>query len=321
MMYPEIAAYSTEFLRVSELHTLYVEESGNPQGIPVVVLHGGPGGGSSPVQRRFFDPSFYRIILFDQRGAGKSAPRGETRENTVADLVADLERIRKHLDIEKWLVFGGSWGSTLAMAYGVVHPDHCLGFILRGVFLMSPSEIAWFLVGTRQFYPELWAPLMLKLLKACGKTHENLDTLAYIDILNLLETLLHSGQSDLADEVFQAFGQFEQDLMTLLPQDRFEATAEHCKTVAKIEQHFFKHNYPETAHLLEQLVKVKHLPCTIVQGRYDVVCPPITAYKVHQIWQGSKLVMVPNGGHSAMDPAIAEALVQATDEFKEIIAY
>lgn len=316
-LYPKIEPYSTEFLKVSDLHTLYLEESGNPQGVPVIFLHGGPGGGTGPAYRQFFDPAFYRIILFDQRGAGHSTPKGETRDNTTAALVADMEQIRVHLGIEQWLVFGGSWGSTLAMAYGVTHPSRCLGFILRGIFLMQESEINWFLCGTRQHFPDYWTPLMQKLLAATGKSTTPVEALSYQDILNLLEQLLHSDNKEAADEVFASFGRFEQDIMTLLPIADLKSSAEDCRTIAKLEHHFFAHNQHEFDGFLTKLKAVQHLPCTIVHGRYDMVCPPLSAYQVHQAWPGSKLVMVPDGGHSAMDPAITRALVVATDAFRD----
>ncbi len=270
-IFPQIEPYHIQQLKVSDLHTLYLEESGNPRGLPVVFLHGGPGAGTSPKHRQFFDPQFYRIILFDQRGAGKSTPPGETRENTVQNLVADMESIREHSGIERWLIFGGSWGSTLAMAYGVAHPDRCLGFILRGVFLMRDFEIDWFLKGVRIFFPEL-------------------------------ASLQQSAPAE-----------FEQHIMTLLPSTQLKFDPKQTELISKIEEHYFKNQRHELMGLLDRLKAIAHLPCTIVQGRYDMVCPPITAYEVHQAWPGSKLVMVPDGGHSASDPGMTSALVQATE--------
>lgn len=317
-MYSKIEPYKTEFLQVSELHTLYVEESGNSQGVPVLVLHGGPGAGTSPVQRQFFDPQFYRIILFDQRGAGRSTPSGETRENTTADLIADVEKIRKHLKIEKWLIFGGSWGSSLAMAYGVSHPNVCLGFILRGVFLLQEAELEWFLKGVHQFYPELWYPLMAKLLNAAN-VKKAYASLTYLDILELIDKVLHSKDEKKIEEILVALGQFEQDILTLMPEQGLQVTIEHCRNIAKIEHQYFINNRAEFAGMLEKLKRVQHLPCIIVQGRYDMVCPPVTAYQVHQAWPGSKLVMVPDGGHSAMDPAMTRALVETVDQIKSLL--
>ncbi len=310
LMFPTIQPYHTEFVKVSELHSLYVEQSGNPKGVPVVFLHGGPGSGTNPIQRRFFDPTFYRIILFDQRGAGKSTPHGELRDNTVAALVKDIETIRKHLAINKWLVFGGSWGSTLSIAYGIAHPQPCLGFILRGVFLMRETELQWFFNQVHYFFPELWYPLMQKL------GHPSPENLSCYEIMDLIQEVLDSGNQKRIEEVLYAFGHFEASIMTLLPKDLPNLSPALVEQIAKIEHHFFSKNRHETIDLLEKIDQVKHLPCIIVQGRYDMICPPITAYEVHQAWTGSKLVMVPKGGHSALDPAMTNALLTATEAFK-----
>ena len=204
------------------------------------------------------------------------------------------------------------------MAYGVSHPEACLGFVLRGVFLMQDIELEWLLKGVNQYFPELWFPLMEKLLKAAGKKIEA-SSLTYQDILELIEQVLHSGDAKKIETVLVGFGQFEQDILTLLPENNFQVTIEHCRTVAKIEHHYFKNNRYEFVGMLQKLKAVQHLPCVIVQGRYDMVCPPLTAYQVYQAWPGSQLVMVPDGGHSGMDPALTTALIKATDEFKPLL--
>jgi proline iminopeptidase len=308
-LYPEIEPYRTGTLRLDSVHTLYWEESGNPQGAPVLFLHGGPGAGASPAHRRFFDPAHYRIVIFDQRGAGRSTPLGELRENTTPHLVADIERLRGHLGIERWLVFGGSWGSTLALAYGEAHPGRCAGFILRGVFLCRRSEIDWFLYGLRTLYPEAWrtfaevipAPERGDLLAAYYKRLADPDPAVHVPAA-------------------RAWSTYEGVCSTLLPSP--ETVAHFAGDVvslglARIEAHYFTHGIflPEGA-LLENLHRLRHLPCTIVQGRYDAVCPIVTADEVHRAWPESGYVVVADAGHSAWEPGISAELVRATERFK-----
>lgn len=306
-LFPELEPYQHFYLKVDEIHEIYVEACGNPQGIPVVYLHGGPGAGCQPKHRRYFDPEAYHIILFDQRGAGRSKPFAETRNNTIKDLIQDMETIREHFGIKQWLVYGGSWGSTLALSYGEAHPDACLGFILRGIFLMREEEIKWFLEGVRVFYPEAWE----KLSSACNATD-------YKTMLKHMEQIYKSAPVEQQKDFAYLYAAFESGLSTLLPEPMILYRHDNSLGLAKLEFHYFYHQRKDFEHLLKDVSRIKHLPCTIIQGRYDMVCPPISAYELHKAWPGSELVMVPNAGHSASEPSIVEALVKATEKFKEI---
>ncbi|MGH8661191.1 MAG: prolyl aminopeptidase [Burkholderiales bacterium] len=308
-LYPEIEPYGTGALGLDGVHTMYWEQSGNPEGAPALFLHGGPGAGASPAHRRFFDPAHYRIVIFDQRGAGRSTPLGELRENTTPQLVADIERLRAHLGIERWLVFGGSWGSTLALAYGEAHPEHCAGFILRGVFLCRKSEIDWFLYGLRTLFPEAW-----RAFAEVIPAPERGDLLAaYYRRLADPDPAVHVPAA-------RAWSTYEGICSTLLPSP--ETVAHFAGDVvslglARIEAHYFSHGIflPENA-LLENLHRLRHLPCVIVQGRYDAVCPIVTADEVHRAWPESEYIVVPDAGHSAWEPGISGELVRATERFK-----
>ena len=314
-MYPEIQPYQSEWLKVSPLHELYVEQVGNPKGVPVVVLHGGPGAGCSANQRRYFDPAFYHVILFDQRGAGRSKPSAETRDNTLVDIIADMEIIRQYLGIEQWLVFGGSWGSTVALTYGVNHPSRCLGFILRGIFLMRPFEVQWFMNQVRYFFPEQWYAMIATFANLSQTPIQNPDRLEFQEILQLMQRVLDTGNQSTIEAMFAAFSGFEEKIMTLHPSKNLPAPGNIMANIGRIQHHYFAHNMAETEGLLAKIERIKHLSCIIVQGRYDVVCPPISAYDLHQRWPKSTLNMVV-GGHSGSDSTIAQALVQATDTFK-----
>ncbi|HSE01828.1 MAG TPA: prolyl aminopeptidase [Burkholderiales bacterium] len=308
-LYPEIEPYSRGNLRLDSVHTMYWEQSGNPDGAPVLFLHGGPGAGASPAHRRFFDPAHYRIVIFDQRGAGRSTPLGELRENTTPHLVADIERLRGHLGIERWLVFGGSWGSTLALAYGEAHPERCAGFILRGVFLCRRSEIDWFLYGLRALFPEAW-----RTFAEVIPAPERGDLLAaYYKRLADPDPAVHMPAA-------RAWSTYEGLCSTLLPNP--ETVAHFAGDVvslglARMEAHYFSHGIflPENA-LLENLHRLRHLPCVIVQGRYDAVCPIVTADEVRRAWPESEYIVVADAGHSAWEPGISAELVRATERFK-----
>jgi proline iminopeptidase len=317
-MYPDIQPYHTEYLAVSPLHNLYIEHVGNPSGIPVVVLHGGPGAGCSASQRRYFDPAFYHVILFDQRGAGRSTPRGELRDNTLSHLIEDIETIRQHLGIKQWLVFGGSWGSTLAIAYGIAHPTSCLGFILRGVFLMREFEVEWFVKQVRYFFPEAWASFIKALLLLSATSVSDTSRLSARDILELMQSVLDRGDVAQTDAMFAHMAWFEENIMFLTPQGGSPTPQDIMSNIGRIEHHYFRNHMQEDPDLIGQLGRINHLPCVIVQGRYDVVCPPITAYEVHQAWPGSELKMV-IGGHSGSDPTVAQGLFEATETFKTLI--
>jgi proline iminopeptidase len=309
VMFPPIEPTRHGMLAVDDLHTLYWEESGNPDGLPVLFLHGGPGGGTTPNHRRFFDPSFYRIILFDQRGAGKSTPLGEYRQNTTALLIDDIEKIRAMLGIAQWLVFGGSWGSTLALAYGEAHPVRCLGFILRGIFLGTRNEVDWFMNGVKNFFPEVYeefahampAAERDNLMEAYAKRLFNDDPSVYVPAAKSWSR--YEGACLFLEPQAEAIANFESDAVSI--------------GLGRLEAHYMRNAvFLEEDQLVRNVGKIQHLPSIIVQGRYDVICPPISAYRLHQAWQGSKLAMVATAGHSAMEPGIANELVRATEQFK-----
>jgi proline iminopeptidase len=305
-LFPPILPNRHGMLEVDALHTIYWEEVGNPAGVPVLFLHGGPGAGLSPQHRRFFDPQHYRIILFDQRGAGKSTPLGEWRNNTTQLLIADIETLRNKFNIAQWLVFGGSWGSTLALAYGQAHPERCLGFILRGIFLCTASEIDWFLHGVEAFYPELY--------------DEFIAPIPPEERGNLLKAYTDRMLSDDPEHYWpaaRAWSRFEGRRVFLLPQPDETVSDTLDLGVGRLESHYMAQlGFLEEGQLLRDLPKIAHLPAVIVQGRYDVICPPVSAYRLHQAWPGSQLRMIADAGHGALETGIAAALVAATEQFK-----
>ncbi len=310
-LYPEIEPYNQGMLPLDTMHTMYWEQSGNPSGIPVLFLHGGPGAGSTPQHRRFFDPACYRIVIYDQRGAGKSTPLGEIRNNTTPHLIEDIETLRKHLGIDRWLIFGGSWGSTLALAYGESHPDRCLGFILRGIFLCRKSEIDWFLYGLRTLFPEPWEEFVSELAPS-----EQKDILAtYYTRLMDLDPAVHMPAA-------RAWGRYEGRCSTLLPSSEtvsYFSSDGVALGLARMEAHYFKHNIflPENS-LLDNISKLQHHPAIIVQGRYDAVCPIVSANDLHHAWPSAEYLIIDDAGHSAWEPGIRSALVEATEKFKSI---
>ncbi len=305
-LFPPILSNRQGMLAVDELHTLYWEEVGNPDGVPVIFLHGGPGAGLSPQHRRFFDPAHYRIILFDQRGAGKSTPLGEWRNNTTQLLVADIETLRRKFGVDKWLVFGGSWGSTLALAYGQAHPERCLGFILRGIFLCTPAEVDWFLHGVQWFYPELYEEFVAPIPE-----HERAD------LLQAYTSRMLSDDPAVYWPAARAWSRFEGRRVFLLPQPDEAASDTLDLGVGRLESHYMANlAFLDDDQLVRDLGRIAHLPALIVQGRYDVICPPLSAYRLHQAWPGSVLKMIPDAGHGALESGIARALVAATEQFK-----
>ncbi|KAA0686808.1 prolyl aminopeptidase [Azospirillum brasilense] len=309
-LFPPIDPYQTGFLPVDEIHTLYWEQSGNPRGVPVLFLHGGPGAGASPTHRRFFDPGHYRIVVMDQRGAGRSTPLGEVRRNTTELLVEDAERLRRHLGIERWLLFGGSWGSTLALAYGQTHPERCLGLILRGIFLMRKTEINWFLHSMRTIFPEAWAAFAGHI-----PPEERGDLLeAYWRRLNAPDAATRMAAA-------RVWSLYEGSCSSLLPSPELIATSAedtHALGLARIEAHYFRSNrFTPEDRLLRDVHRIRHLPGAIVQGRYDIVCPIASADELRRAWPEADYRVVPDAGHSAMEPGIRAALVQATERFKE----
>jgi len=308
-LYPPLEPRRTGRLAVDALHTLYWEESGNPDGIPVLFLHGGPGSGTSPKHRQFFDPKRYRIVLFDQRGAGQSTPLGEYRDNTTQLLIQDIEQLRMMLGIAQWLVFGGSWGSTLALAYGQAHPECCLGFVLRGIFLSSDEEIDWFMRGIGWFFPEEHAKFTAPIAPE-----------RRTDLLSAYCEQLFSEDPGQNLKAARVWGHYEGSCLHLL-QDKDVADQHGNDTVGlsvgRLEAHYFLHkSFLAPGQLLKGVERIRHLPAVIVQGRYDVVCPPRTAWTLHQAWPEARFVIVEDAGHSAFEPGITAALVAATDQFK-----
>jgi proline iminopeptidase len=312
--YPEIEAFQSHFLKVSELHTVHFEQAGNPQGYPIVFLHGGPGGGLDPKYRRFFDPKHYHIILVDQRGCGKSTPYAELKENTTWDLVADIEKIREHLNIKKWHVFGGSWGSTLALAYAVTHPEKVSGLILRGIFLCRPSEIEWFYQnGCHQIFPDYWE-----------KYWNYIPASERGNMVKAYYKRLTDPDEKVRFEAAKIWSQWEAATSYLIVrEENINDYGESQKAVAfaRIECHYFMNNafFKTDNYLIEQVEKIRHIPGVIVQGRYDVVCPPRSAWDLHKAWPESKLNIIPDSGHAASENGIRSALIEATDQFRKII--
>ena len=309
-LYPPVEPYNKGTLAVSQLHTLYYEEVGNPQGKPVVFLHGGPGGGIVPIYRQFFDPQRWRIVLFDQRGCGKSTPHAELRENTTWDLVADIEKLRSHLDISRWTVFGGSWGSTLALAYAQSHPDCCESLILRGIFMLRPKEIEWFYQsGASYIFPDAWEGYLAPIPEA---ERDNLVAAYY--------KRLTSADSQTRQIAAKAWAIWEASTSKLIPDSNLVGRfgeGSFADAFARIECHYFIHNgfFKTTAQLLENVDRIRNIPAVIVQGRYDVVCPMTSAWDLHRAWPEAELLIVKDAGHSATEAGITSALVEATDRF------
>ncbi|MBI4781975.1 MAG: prolyl aminopeptidase [Oscillatoriophycideae cyanobacterium NC_groundwater_1537_Pr4_S-0.65um_50_18] len=312
-LYPAIAPYATGTLQVSDLHTLYFEQAGNPVGKPVVFLHGGPGGGIDPIYRQYFDPQKWRIILFDQRGCGRSTPHAELRENDTWSLVSDIEQIRIHLGIDHWVVFGGSWGSTLSLAYSQTHPTSCQGLILRGIFLLRQKELQWFYQeGTSYIFPDAWESYLQPIPVA--ERH---------DLIGAYYKRLTSDDRTVRSEAARAWSIWEGSTSKLLPdtglRQRF-GESQFADAFARIECHYFVNKgFLETEdQLLRNCDRIRHIPTVIVQGRYDVVCPMVSAWELHQALPEAEFIVVPDAGHSMTEPGIRSALIQATDRFAEI---
>lgn len=310
-LFPPLAPYSSGFLAVDDIHTLYWEQSGNPDGVPVVFLHGGPGGGSNPGHRQFFDPDHYRIIIFDQRGAGKSTPLGELKNNTLPHLISDIEKLRTHLNVDRWHVFGGSWGSTLAIAYAEDHPQRCISLTLRGIFLLEQAEIDWFLYGIRSLFPEAWEQFSSFL----PEEHQ-------YDLLEGYYEIFTEGTPAQQLEAAINWSLYESACASLIPNFETITTDEqknHALAIAKIEAHYFRNNViPVDQSLLNRVDVLRSIPATIIHGRYDVICPIQTAHKLHQLWPEADYVIVPNAGHSSGDPGIRSRLIEATEHAKTL---
>lgn len=308
-LYPAIEPYQTDYLDVGDGHRLYYEQSGNPKGKPVVVLHGGPGGGSGPSMRRFFDPVIYRIVIFDQRGAGKSTPHASLQHNTTWDLVGDIEVLREALQIRRWQVFGGSWGSTLALAYAQTHAERVTELVLRGIFMLREQEIRWFYQhGASEIFPDRWQHYIAPIPQS--ERH---------DFLTAYHRRLTSDDEAVRLEAARAWSIWEGSTSFLLSNpaaaEQFGAPL-HALAMARIECHYFvNQGFMKPGQLLADVDKIRHIPAVIVQGRYDVVCPMASAWDLHQAWPESHLVVVPNAGHSAFESGNASALINATDHF------
>ena len=311
--YDEIEPYDTGHIRVSDVHELYYEQCGTPNGKPVVFLHGGPGAGLIPDYRRFFDPSAYRVILFEQRGSGRSRPHASLDDNTTWHLVADIEKIREEFGIDQWLVFGGSWGSTLALAYAVTHPERVRGLVLRGIFLCRPKEIRWFYeegLGASAIYPDNWEEY-LSIIPEAERG----------DLIGAYYRRLTSDDESTRFEAAKAWATWEGSALKLLPDQKvIDDFTEPDKAiaVARIECHYFVNNcfFETDNYLLEHLERIRHIPAVIVHGRYDVICPVMNAWDLHRAWPEAELNIIPDAGHAATERGIIDALVRATDGFR-----
>ena len=308
--YPAIEPHRSGMLEFDATHTLYWEESGNPNGMAVVLLHGGPGSGTAPRHRQFFDPAYYRIVLFDQRGAGRSRPQAEWRDNTTPLLVQDMERLRTLLDIEQWVVFGGSWGSTLALAYAQSHAQRCRALVLRGIFLCTADEINWFMHGMGHFFP-----LAQQQFEAQIPPQERNDLLAAYG------RRLFGDNAQARLDAARAWNHYESSCLHLRPEPPEPDNAQTDATalaVARLEAHYFRNlGFFEPGQLLRHVDRLADIPALIVQGRYDVICPPATAIRLHQAWPQSQLLIVEDAGHSAFEPGIETALLRAMNDFRD----
>jgi proline iminopeptidase len=314
-LYPPIEPYNSGMLRVSAVHEIYYEESGNPQGKPAIFLHGGPGGGTDPAMRQFFDPQRYRIVLFDQRGCGRSRPHASLVDNTTWHLVLDIESVRELLGIERWLVFGGSWGSTLALAYAQGHPERVTELVLRGIFMLRRWELDWFYQnpgGAAALYPDLWERYVAPIPE--GERH---------DMIRAYYRRLTSTDRKVVIEAAMAWSVWE-GATSYLQQNpdyisKFAADAQYAAAFARIECHYFINNgfLRQDDQLLADIDRIRHIPAVIVQGRYDVVCPMRSAWELHRAWPESELRIIGNAGHSAFEHSTSSALVAATDGFAQ----
>ena len=297
-LFPPRVPLSTTRLEVGDGHNLYVEECGNPDGIPVVFLHGGPGAGISPVHRRMFDPDLFRVILFDQRGSGQSRPFGSITANTTPHLIADMELIRAHYGIDQWVVFGGSWGSTLGLAYGIAYPHRCLAFVLRGIFLGTRAEVDWFLYDMGKFYPEAWD----RFVHALPEAEQG-------DLLEHYFNRLTSSSPSISIPAAESWSAYENSCATLRAEIR-GGGGRMAVSLATLEAHYFRHNcFLEDGYILENIDRIAHLPAVVVQGRHDVICPPVSASDLVKAWPEAELKMVDNAGHSALEPGILQELL------------
>lgn len=309
-LYPPIDPFDQRMLDVGDGHKIYLEQSGNPDGLPVVVFHGGPGGGCSPAMRRYFDPSVYRVILFDQRGCGRSRPHASVEENTTWHLVHDIEMIRETLEISQWIVFGGSWGATLALIYAQAHPDQVLALVLRGVFLATKSELDWFYGGgAGKFWPETWA----RFADLIPEDEQG-------DMIAAYHKRLFSGDRPTEIKYARAWAQWENALASIQSSGHGgEAPGEYARAFARLENHYFTHGafLDYDGQILDRINRIAHIPGVIVQGRYDMICPPENAWKLARNWPNAELKMVRHAGHALSEPGISAELVRTMDRIAE----
>jgi len=312
-LYPPIEPYKTGFLTADQEHRLYYEESGNPSGKPVIFLHGGPGSGTESHHRRYFNPRAYRIILLDQRGCGKSTPHASLNNNTTWHLVEDLEKLKQHLGIEKWLVFGGSWGSTLALAYAQTYSQSVLALIMRGIFLCRPKELIWFYQrGAHHLFPEEWQ----KYLSPIPSSERG-------DMISAYYKRLTSDQMEVRRTAAKAWSGWEAATVKLLFDPNFFSSFtedKRAEAIARIECHYFMHQgfFKSENWLIENIQKIRHIPAVIIHGRYDIVCPVENAWELSQVWPEATLEIIPDAGHAASEPGIMDALIRATDKFSSL---
>ncbi|MEI4195671.1 prolyl aminopeptidase [Roseovarius sp. E0-M6] len=305
-LYAPVDPFDRRMLDVGDGHQIYVEQSGNPNGMPVVVLHGGPGGGCSPAMRRYFDPAIYRIVLFDQRGCGRSRPHAEVNNNTTWHLVRDIELIRETLGIHRWIVFGGSWGATLSLIYGIKHPDRIRHLVLRGVFLMTRPELDWFYGGgAGHFWPETWN----RFQKLVPENERG-------DMIGAYHKRLFSGDRATEITYAKAWSAWENALASVRSTGALgDAPPEYARAFARLENHYFTHMgfLDEDGWILKNASKLRDVPGVIVQGRYDMICPPVSAWRLAQVWDRAELQMVQMAGHALSEPGISAALVKVMD--------
>lgn len=305
-LYPPVDPFDQRMLRVGQGHQIYVEQCGNPQGLPVVVLHGGPGGGCSPAMRRYFDPEHYRIILFDQRGCGRSRPHASVEANTTWHLISDIEQIRTSLGIDRWIVFGGSWGATLALLYAQTHPDRAAHLVLRGVFTMTQAELDWFYGGgAGRFWPDTWA-----------RFQEPIPEDERDDMIAAYHRRLFSGDRAREARFGKAWAAWENALATVGSSGAGgESPPDYARAFARLENHYFTHGgfLERDRQIYEDMPRIAHIPGTIVQGRYDMICPPDAAWRLSELWDEAELRMIPLAGHALSEPGISAELVKVMD--------
>ncbi len=309
-LYPPVDPFDQRMVDVGQGHRIYVEQCGNPDGIPVVVLHGGPGGGCSPAMRRYFDPTVFRVILFDQRGCGRSRPHASVADNTTWHLVSDIERIRTLLDIDEWVAFGGSWGATLALVYAQTHPDRVTHLVLRGVFLMTQAELDWFYGGgAGKFWPEIWS-------KFVGPIPEAERS----DLIAAYHRRLFSGNLMEETRFGRIWSAWENALASIHSHGTMgESPGDYARAFARLENHYFQNGgfLEQDGQILAQMGRISHIPGFIVQGRYDMICPPASAYRLSELWPNAELKMVRNAGHALSEPGISAELVRIMDRIGE----